>query len=265
MKADKKIIILCPITEDPENEPGHKLFGSNYFEQVAREDFNKEVEVKYLRYEQKSYGTWRTCVLNVLLAYRIMRTKHDIVFYRTDPVCLFLLAFLHSVGIYRKPIIAWKYIAINRTGNWLKDKIKKFSYKGFYKLFMVTESHVRDSVEQGLVSGEKLVYTKWGEDLRYVDRLKAKKSDKFTFITTGKAYRDMRTLCEAFAKVKDARLKIFTAKAWGSFRYADYLDTVSNPDIEVVYSDSLTNINNRGGTGRYSTICMRRCTRPLAL
>lgn len=246
MKTNNQYVILCPVATDPKKVPGNQLFGSNYFEQVAKEDFGKEVKVKYLRFDQKNYGSLHTCFLNVLLAYKIMRTKHDLVYYCTDPVPLFLLAFLHTIGIYRKPIIAWKYIAINHTGNWLKDQIKKFSYKGFYKLFMVTEKHVKDSIKEGLIDGNKLIYKKWGEDLIYVDKLKADKSDKFTFITTGKAYRDFKTLCEAFGKVKNASLKIFTAKEWGPFKYTDYLNTVNNPNIEIAYAEDLIKVNGGG-------------------
>ena len=246
MKTNKSFIILCPTSADVTHTPANQLFGSSYFEQVAKEDFNKDVKVKYLHFKQKSYGTLYTCYLNVVLAYKIMKTKHDLVYYCTDPVNLFLLSVLHTLGLHRKPIVAWKYIAINKTGNWLKDTIKKLSYKGFYKLFMVTETHVNDSIRQGLIHSNKLSYAKWGEDLRYVDKLEADKNVKFTFITTGKAYRDFKTLCEAFAKVPNATLKIFTARTWGPFVYSDYLGTVNNPNVEIAYAEDLNNVNRWG-------------------
>ena len=235
--------ILCPITDSPERTPGHQLFGSSYFREVARETYGIDVETEYLRYTQKGYGLLQTLTLNITLALRIILRKHDILYFRIDPDPLLLLSVLKALGIYRKPIYAWKYTAVETTGNPLKDKIKRFVHRGFTKIFMVTESHVAQSIRAGIVLPRQLSYKRWGEDFRYVDRFVCQKSESFTFISTGKAHRDMETLCEAFSicqkTVPEARLRIFTVRRWGNYDYSIYLNNISNPNIEVVYSDEI--------------------------
>ena len=236
----KPTVILCPITIDPQKEPGHKLYGSNYFEEVGRTEFGKEVRVRYVRYLQTSHSVWRNITVTIELAYKVLRVRHDVLYFRHDPAPLYLLAILHTLGLYRKPMFAWMYIPIVRSGSRLKDLAKKLVYRGFEKIFMMTGKHVHDSVAHGLVSPERVVHMPWGEDLKYVDRFKGERSKTFTFITTGKAYRDVETLCEAFGKVKgDARLKIFIARESTGIDYAAYLDKVRNPHIEVVYSQDI--------------------------
>ena len=237
-------IILCPITDRPEKIPGHQLFGSSYFEEVADEVCASKVKVEYLIYKQGGYGLLRTIILNISLAFRIMARRHDALYFRIDPDPLLLLSLLRFLGIYRHPIYAWKYTSVDRTGNAMKDFVKRMLHRGFTKIFMVTESHVPKTISEGILRPEQVAYVKWGEDLNYVDRFKTSKHERFTFITTGKAHRDMRTLCEAFTKAakkshEAIRLKIFTVRRWADYDYTQYLDHIGNPDIEVTYSDEI--------------------------
>ena len=233
------LTVLCPVTELPSAVPGHLLFGSGYFEEVAREDYGKDVSVRYLLYPKCRRGAMGMLLLNVVLAFRIMVRRHDVLYFRIDPDPLLLLSVLKRMGIYRKPIYAWKYTPVGRTGNRLKDWVKRLTHSGFTKIFMVTENHVGESVRHGIMRSEQLEYLRWGEDLRYVDSMRRDKDEVFTFITTGKAHRDMKTLCEAFSRVKGARLKIYTVRRWADYDYSDYLSKVDNDRIEVVYSDEI--------------------------
>lgn len=231
---NKATIILCPISQNPATLPGHLLFGSNHFESVGKESFGENTKVRYMRYKQPNNRALTVIWLNITLAARILTKRHNSVYSRTDPTNLILLSLLHSLGLYRKPIISWKYIAISRTGNRFTDSIKKLMYRGFYRIFMVTQRHKTESIPL-----PNIVYMRWGEDLSYVDSLRTDKTPDFTFISTGKAFRDMKTLCEAFAQVDGARLKIFTLRRHGSINYAEYLDTVKNKSIEVIYMDEM--------------------------
>ena len=238
-------IILCPVTDRPEKIPGHQLFGSSYFEEVAEESCASKVKVEYLIYKQGGYGLLCTIILNLSLAFRIMARKHDALYFRIDPDPLLLLSLLKAMGIYRHPIYAWKYTSVDRTGNAVKDFVKRMLHRGFTKIFMVTESHVPKTISEGILREEQVTYVKWGEDLSYVDRFKTERHERFTFISTGKAHRDMRTLCEAFTRAerkshKAMRLKIFTVRRWADYDYTQQLDNTGNQDIEVTYSDEIS-------------------------
>ena len=105
---------------------------------------------------------------------------------------------------------------------------------------MITESYVDDSIRAGIVRNGLLKYMRWGEDLDYVDKFKTTRDEVFTFITTGKAYRDYDTVCAAFEKVNSARLKVFTANGWGGYDYKAILDKYRNPNIEVYYTNGMS-------------------------
>ena len=210
----KEMIILCPIEEGLKDAPGHLIFGSNLFEKEGKE-IGVDVRVKNLYYRQKNYSQFRTLWLNIMLAAKIICTKHDALYYGTDPKNIFLLALMKRLGMYRKKMYAWKYTKIESEGSKTGGLMKKLFYNPFTKIFMVTENHVADSVKAGVVRDGLLMYMKWGEDLEYVDRFKSDKDNVFTFITTGKAYRDFETVCKAFCKVCNARLKVFTENGWG--------------------------------------------------
>ena len=238
------IRIFCPVLDNFKDAPGSQLFASNYFEEVAKMQLGEEVKVDY--YYKKSMSPFCTFKINLLLLYKVLKNRYDCVYYTIDPVDISLLAIFSCLGLIRVPMYVWKYTVISRSKNlsfkgFLTNLYKRLVYNGFNKIFMLTDSHVADSINEGLVKAEKLQYLKWGEDLRFVDSLKKEKAPMFTFISTGKAYRDFKTLCEAFAMVKGAKLKIFSRRMWGfnKFQYADYLDTIHDPNIEVVYTDNL--------------------------
>lgn len=168
-----------------------------------------------------------------------MRTRHDVLYYGTDPTNLFFLSILKSLKIYRKPMFAWKYIALyparNRIVNWMK---KRF-YRAFDCIFMITESHVGESVGNGMIDEKRCRYIKWGSDVDYVDGIKSvAKGNKLTFVSTGKAYRDFETLCKAFKGI-DAELKIFAPKAWGGFDYTRLVGDVTESNIKICYVDNM--------------------------
>lgn len=234
-----KKIILCPIEEGLKNAPGHLYFGSNLFEEEAKK-MGKEIEVKLLYYRQKKFSAYRTLILNIILAARIICTRHDVLYYGTDPVNLFLLSLMKDLGVYRKKMYAWKYTKIESDGSKIKALFKRLLYNPFTRIFMITESYVDDSIRAGIVRNGLLKYMRWGEDLDYVDKFKTTRDEVFTFITTGKAYRDYDTVCAAFEKVNSARLKVFTANGWGGYDYKAILDKYRNPNIEVYYTNGMS-------------------------
>lgn len=59
-----------------------------------------------------------------------------------------------------------------------------------------------------------------------------------TFISTGKAFRDMETLCRAFMGLK-ARLKIFAPMKWGPENYEEVLSHFKAPNIEICFVEKL--------------------------
>lgn len=235
--ATSKMVVLCPVDRMLQGVPGHLLYGIPYLEEEASRQ-GLPLQVRYLYYTRRGYSRWMLLKLNLLLACRILMIRHDVLYNMIDPDYLFLLALLRRIGLYRKRMFAWKYTAISPTGSWVGDAMKRLFYNQFERLFLMSESHVQRSADGGLVPRERLQYMRWGRDLQYVDAIPASREEPFTFITTGIAYRDFETLCQAFAKVKGARLKILTVRSWGGVDYAAYLDTVTNPDISVIYVDN---------------------------
>lgn len=235
--ATRKMVVLCPVDRMLQGVPGHLLYGIPYLEEEASKQ-GLPLQVRYLYYTRRGYSRWMLLKLNLLLACRILMIRHDVLYNMIDPDYLFLLALLRRIGLYRKRMFAWKYTAISPTGSRVGDAMKRLFYNQFERLFLMSESHVQRSADGGLVPRERLQYMRWGRDLHYVDAIPASREKPFTFITTGIAYRDFETLCQAFAKVKGARLKILTVRSWGGVDYAAYLDTVHNPDISVIYVDN---------------------------
>lgn len=193
------------------NAPGHQLYGVRHFKQVSKEDIQPII----YSFEQPNFGSWVTLKLNIKFVCKALTTKHDALYYGIDPQNLVLLCLLKRLGLYRKPMFAWKYTAIKKTGSFFKDAVLKLYYNAFNKIFMITEDHIPETYAAGIVKEGKLEYMKWGEDLDYIDQLKTEKIQEFTFISTGKAHRDYETLLNAFAKVKNARLKLYVSPNWG--------------------------------------------------
>lgn len=232
-------IFLCPVNRSLKHAPGHLLFAANYLKEVARDDFGQDIEVRYLFFDQKGHTTTDTLKLNLKLAWRILTTRHHAVYYGTDPQNLMLLAYMKSLGLYRKPMYAWKYMALSRSARPLTRWMKRLFYQSFDRIFMLTRQHVEESVKAGMTTYRKCRYIEWGEDLDYIGRIQpARKNSKTTFISTGKAFRDFDTLCQAFEGV-DARLKIFTVKQWGPCDYQQTLSRYHNPNIEIHFVDEL--------------------------
>lgn len=243
----KRTTILCPVDQVLEGVPGYLLYGIPYFETIGSQ-MGLHLDVKVLYYRRGGYSPWTLIKTNMVLAYRIITTRHDVLYNMIDPDYLFLLTLFRKVGLYRKKMYAWKYTVIGRTDRWWVNLLKRHFYNSFDRLFMLTASHVKKSRDAGLVHPDKFQYMKWGRDLAYVDGIDVPQDPPFTFITTGIAYRDFETLCQAFAKVKGARLKIIAVKAWGDYDYASYLDRISDENVQVVYVD---NSKDRKGVVRY--------------
>lgn len=254
MMKPGKTTILCPVDQMLAGVPGYLLYGIPYFEAIGLQQ-GLHLDVKILYYRRGGYSVWTLFKTNLLLAYRILTTRHDILYNMIDPDYLFLLSLFKKVGLYRKKVYAWKYTVIGRTDRWWVNVLKRHFYNSFDRLFMLTESHVQKSRDEGLVRPDKFQYMKWGRDLTYVDSIDVQPDDQFTFVSTGIAYRDFETLCKAFSKVKGARLKIIAVKAWGDADYASYLDQINDANVRVVYVD---NSKDRKGVVRYVYEEMKR-------
>lgn len=233
--------ILVPLNIKLKESPDHLLFAARHLEEVAKTEFGEKVVVKYLYYEQKNYGKRELIRLNLKLMWKILTTKHDLLYFATDPLVLGGIAFLKILGGYRKPMYAWKYIALYKSKNPFVAKLKKKFYDAFDCIFMVTEKHVGESVSNGMIASARCKYVEWGEDVDYVDKIISPLSDGniTTFVSTGKAYRDFDTLCKAFEGVKNAKLKIFTVKGWGAENYQEVLSKYQQNNIEIYFVEDL--------------------------
>ena len=194
--------------------PGHQLYGVKHFNQVSNEDIQPII----YSFEQPNFGSWVTVKLNIKFVFKALTTKHDALYYGIDPQNLVFLCLLKRLGLYRKPMFAWKYTAIKRTGSFFKDAVLKLYYNAFNKIFMITENHIPETYAAGIVKEGILEYMLWGEDLEYIDNLQNEKESEFTFISTGKAHRDYDTLVKAMAKVTNARLKLYVSPSWGGYK-----------------------------------------------
>lgn len=219
--------------EDFKNFPSHLKFASPLFKKVAKEKFGRQVCVQYIY--MRGFGAL-TLKEKLKLTQNILSTKHDVLYYGTDPTNLIFMSILKKFGLYKRPMYAWKYTVIGKTGNKIKDLSKKILYSGFNKIFMLTEKHVQDSYSQGLVKISQLKYMKWGEDIDYINQLNQEKNPQFTFISTGKAYRDFKTLIKAFCKIDlDVRLRLYLPQKWGSLNYSEDLGTIAHPNIDICH------------------------------
>lgn len=144
--------ILVPLNIKLKESPDHLLFAARHLEEVAKTEFGEKVVVKYLYYEQKNYGKRELIRLNLKLMWKILATKHDLLYFATDPLVLGGIAFLKNLGGYRKPMYAWKYIALYKSKNPFVAKLKKKFYDAFDCIFMVTEKHVDESVSNGMIT-----------------------------------------------------------------------------------------------------------------
>ncbi len=163
--------ILVPVGRSIKDGPDHLLFASKHLEEVAKEELNEDVRVKYLYFEQKTYGKWELARINMQLMWKILTTKHDILYFATDPLVLGAMALFKDLGIYRKPMYAWKYIALYKPKNPIASFVKKKFYDAFNCIFMITERHVGESVDYGMITTERCKYIEWGEDVNYVDSI----------------------------------------------------------------------------------------------
>lgn len=226
----KTITILCVFNEKFKNAPGHLKFAATNFKKVAKEEFNREINVDYIYHGSKTNLKQLTS-----LTLKILNTKHDILYYGTDPSILIPISILKLLGIYRKPMFAWKYAEIERTKSKINNIIKWILYSGFNKIFMITESHVEASVNHGLIKSNQLKYLKWGEDIEFIDRCKVKKNDTFTFISTGKAHRDFATILKAFSKISNkARLILYLPEKWGEYNYSKEVGNINIPNVNII-------------------------------
>lgn len=248
-----KPVILCPIHKKIMGGKNPLLFGVNHIEGEARAMLGKEVEVKPLAYEQSKWTKAELALLNVKMAWRILTTRHDILYYGIDPNCLFLLAMLKSIGIYRKPMYCWKYMELTRSRKASVRFLKRRFYGAFDCVFMLTERHVALSIADGMIAPEHCKHIKWGNDLDYIDSIKPapRHADgQLLFVSVGKALRDFDTLCLAFKGIP-AHLKIFTVKKWNAqCRYQETIGKYDLPNVEAHYVEDLGLNNSQSITER---------------
>lgn len=219
-----------------ERKPDHYSFAANH---LAQTEITPPILLKTLYFDPGRYSFRDSVRLNLKFAWNALTVKHDVLYYGIDPTNLFLLTILKNLRLYRKPIYAWRYIALHKSKNRLAFWLKKRYWKAFDCVFMITESHVKESIDNGLIDAGRCRYVKWGPDLDYIDRIKpVPTGDRLTFVSTGRAYRDFETLCKAFKGV-DADLKIFTTKGWGGFNYNEIMGDVTDSNIKICYTEEM--------------------------
>ena len=163
--------VLVPVNIKLKDAPDHLLFAARHLEEVAQAEFGEEVKVKYLYYEQRNFGKRELAWLNLQLMWKIITTKHDILYFATDPLVLGAIAIMKNLKIYRKSMFAWKYIALYKSKNPVVAWVKRKFYDAFNCIFMVTEKHVGESVRNGMITPARCKYIEWGEDITYVDSI----------------------------------------------------------------------------------------------
>lgn len=233
--------ILCPIDHRWQGTHNPLLFGVNHLETIAREQFGREVRVRLMPFVETRWDKRETLWLNLKMTVRILLTRHDILYYGIDPNNIMLLALLKSFGLYRRPMYAWKYVALTRSKNPITRWFKRRIYSAFDCVFMLTEGHVAHSVAAGIIPSAQCRYVEWGNDLRYIDAitpLPLSGGAMPHFVSCGKAMRDFDTLCRAFQGLP-ARLDIYAPRHWGGTDYAEVIARYEADNIHVHYVEEL--------------------------
>jgi len=184
--------------------PGHHLWGATHLHQYG-------IHVDILRHEKYSFLKKISSKIKVLgdldqqLRLLLKEPDYDLVFCAHD-LSTSLLAFLRSIGLFKKPIVIVMHRSFKET-LWSKIFVETFikRHDKFICLSPIIMENFRDRFK---VPEEKLSFLEWGVDLsfyqkkqsNFLDEIKKENEPPF-FISAGKTGRDYNTLAKAFCEI----------------------------------------------------------------
>ncbi|MCP2728624.1 glycosyltransferase family 4 protein [Limnofasciculus baicalensis] len=191
--------------------PGHHLWGVTHFEQYGIDleilPHSKYTILKKISSKIKILGDLDQ-ELRIIFAYK----KYDIV-YSGHYFNTLLIAFLRSIGIFKKPVVAVSFQTFRK--NLWSTIFFKVMVNGYDKLLCLN-SVIRDQLRNDFaISEDKLEILEWGMDLSFYQNIgdsdtAANKEDSDTgfILSAGKSDRDYNTLVKAFSSINHS-LKIY--------------------------------------------------------
>jgi glycosyltransferase involved in cell wall biosynthesis len=215
--------------------PGHHLWGATHFNKYEIDvdiiPHKKYVILKKISSKIKILGD-----LDQQLRIFFSSSKYDLV-YSGHYFNTLLLAFMRSMGIFKKPVVAIAFQAFDK--NIGTTIFVNLLVKGHDKL-ICSSSGIRSQFKDKFnIPDEKLELLEWGVDLSLYKRKDcdnpygARGSQTSFVLSAGKSYRDYNTLVEAFRKI-NCNLKIFCPESSAP----SYFEQPSN--IELQYGSNKT-------------------------
>lgn len=206
--------------------PGHFFNGV-----LGMEEFG--IKVSYI--ENAYLGNRILLAIKVAIQVIFHSESFDLI-YGSTPYGLELLVLLRSLGLFRKPIVVWHHRAIKSASKPLITRLLKLYYRGFDKTPMFTTKHIEESERVNLLEKNKMKQIQWGPDTNYFDQIMIDKDKTLnnTFCSTGRENRDFPTLINAFSKLPQSNLMIYTTKVHGK---------MNNEKLLMDYAKRYPNVN----------------------
>lgn len=234
--------------------PAHFLYGASHLHKYG---------VDVIMHKFKSFGSSTKLAFYVAWQILTCREQFDVI-YAASTHGLGLVMFLHALGIYRKPIIAWQKQPLTTY-----DIISKTIYKGADKMLFYSQKLANESVKSGAITPDQAQVIHWGCDLDYYDKLMFFNNEYSTnhrgFISTGKDRRDMATLVRAFSATGQP-LNIYVAsQAYGD----NYLTTLndlrpsSNVKVTFIKGNIPAELAQKVWQAQYVVICLQETNEPV--
>ena len=213
--------------------PGHHLWGATHFNKYG-------IDVDILPHEKYIFLKKMSSKIKVLgdldqqLRILFKSSQYDIL-YSGHYFNTLLLAFMRSLGIFKKPVVAIAFQAFDK--NIGTAILVNLLVKGHDKL-ICSSSGIRSQLKDKFdIPDEKLELLEWGVDLslykhkNYDNAYEVRGSQTSFVLSAGKSYRDYNTLVQAFREI-NYTLKIFCSEGSAP----TYFELPSN--IELTYEAS---------------------------
>jgi glycosyltransferase involved in cell wall biosynthesis len=171
---------------------------------------------KYRSIERES---WIPNLLEILKDKR----KYDIIYtpYRNG---LEALIYLRGLRLYKKKIVVWQHVPIEKPGGFIRTSIYRIFLNGVDKFIFFGQSAQTESIQSRLISENKTAVLRWGADLDFFNNILSKASGQeykdIRFISTGVDNRDYETLVKVF-KGLSLKLDLYVDEKEYYERYKD--------------------------------------------
>lgn len=234
--------------------PGHFLFGATHLHKYG-------IDVIMHQHRQFS-SNFKLCLY---VAWQILtcREPFDVV-YAANTKGLGLIMALHSMHVFRKPIVAWQKQPVMGY-----DLFSKTQYNGLDKVIFMSRQIADESVRSGAFESHQVEVVNWGCDLDYYDKLMFFNNEYSNnhngFISTGKDRRDMATLVRAFSATGQP-LQIYVAsQAYGDNYLATLNDLRPSSNINVTFlkGNMTAELAQKVWQSRYVVICCQESNEPV--